>query len=527
MRFSRRATLGSRCERCKWSGGGRERKLGLDVTIGIGRGRRLAGRRRILAAAAAKRHAEGDCAGRVQQRARHHQAAHEHEGRERSDHDGRQLLRISRHARDRGARNHPRVGRRGIEGAARAGLAVFGEIRFQQIALRFGLPLERAQLHVVLVGGDRLALELVEGHELGGDAGVGELGVVLERARQDLGLFPDLLVEVGDLRPQFLDARMVAKQRGGLLGKLRAQRHALLGKPSDQLGIDDVGGFDRLAGLEHVADELGLGLGVGLLRARGGELGVEVAELLHRQRGVVGADQKVRFGAERLDLGIGLGDLLAHGLDFAGEPLAGAARLVLLGFLLALQISVGDGVGDFRGELGIFRQEIDENDARLLHRKDGEPVVIGFQHALFRRHRQRIFDDAEEAEEPLGQRDSAQRRIEFRQLVELELGDDFGGEIARENELDLAGHRLLIDHAAVDDILVGIGAQEDVVAADDEHARLGLIFRRDHQHHAEGDQGDDDGRAQDGVALLPKRGAEARQIEIGVDELPAQRGPRR
>ena len=79
----------------------------------------------------------------------------------------------------------------------------------------------------------------------------------------DFGFVSDLLVEVGDLRPQFLDARMIVEQRGGLLGKLRPQRHALLGQPADQLGIENVGGFDRLAGFQHVADQLGLGLGVG------------------------------------------------------------------------------------------------------------------------------------------------------------------------------------------------------------------------------------------------------------------------
>ncbi len=41
-----------------------------------------------------------------------------------------------------------------------------------------------------------------------------------------------------------------------------------------------------------------------------------------------------------------------------------------LASLLALQVCVGDGVGDPRGELGIFRQEIDDDDARFLHRED-------------------------------------------------------------------------------------------------------------------------------------------------------------
>ena len=76
------------------------------------------------------------------------------------------------------------------------------------------------------------------------------------------------------------------------------------------------------AGTQHFADELGLGFGVGLLRARGGELRVDVAELLRRERRVVGADQEIGVGAERLDLGFGVGHLLAHGFDLAGEPFA-------------------------------------------------------------------------------------------------------------------------------------------------------------------------------------------------------------
>ena len=285
--------------------------------------------------------------------------------------------------------------------------------------------------------------------------------------------------------------------------------------------------FDRLAGLEHVADQLGLGLGVGFLGARGRELRVEVAELLHRQLGVVRPDQKVRLGAERLDLGLGIGDLLAQRLDLAGEPGRGIARLVLLGLLQARQERVGDGVGGARGEVRIFREEIDDDDVRFLHREDREPVVIGFKHALVRRHVHRVLDDADEAEQRFDQRDAADARIEFRQLVELELGDHLIGDLARHDQLGLAGHRVLIDGAAVDDVLVGVGAEEDVVAADDKDARLGLIFRRDHDDHGEGDQRHEDGRPQDRVARPPQRAAEAGEVEIGVDELPPERRPLR
>ena len=205
----------------------------------------------------------------------------------------------------------------------------------------------------------------------------------------------------------------------------------------------------------------------------------------------------------------------------------GAARLLLLGRLLTLEIGVGDGVGDARRELGILGQKADDDDARFVHREDAEPVVIGFEHALLRRHAHRVLDQAEDAENALDQRDAAERRIELAALAELQLGDHFAGEIARQDELDLAGHRFRVDHAAVDDVFVGVGPQVHIIAADDEHPRLRQIFGRDHHDHGERGQRDQDGRAQDPPFIPPQRRAERRYVEIRVDELPPQRRPMR
>ena len=210
---------------------------------------------------------------------------------------------------------------------------------------------------------------------------------------------------------------------------------------------------------------LALASRVGLLRARGGELRVDVAKRLRGERRIVGADQEIGLGAKRLDLRFGVGHLLTHGFDLAGEPFAGGACLLLLRRLLAHQVGLGNGVGDFGGEFRVLRQKVDDDDARLLHRGDLEPVVIGVEHALFRRHPHRVLDHADDAEHLLERRDPGNCRIELRPFAELELVDHLAGEIARKDELHLAGHRLLIDGAAVDEILVGVRTQEDVVAA--------------------------------------------------------------
>ena len=189
--------------------------------------------------------------------------------------------------------------------------------------------------------------------------------------------------------------------------------------------------FDRLAGLQHVADRLRLGLGVGLLRARGGQFGIDLAELLRGERRVVGADEEIGLGAEVLDLGFGILHFLPHRFDFAGQPLARALGLLFLGLALAQQITVGNSVGDPRRKFGILRQEIDVDDPRFLDRSYRQSIVIGVQHALFRRHAQRVFDQAEEAEHGLDRRHAGQRRIEFGTIAELELVDHLAGKITR------------------------------------------------------------------------------------------------
>ena len=95
--------------------------------------------------------------------------------------------------------------------------------------------------------------DLVEAGGQSLDAVAGDLGVVLELARQPLAFAAHRLVEFGDLGFEFLDARMLIEQRGRLLGQLRAQDHALFAQAADRFAIGDVGGVDRLARLDERA----------------------------------------------------------------------------------------------------------------------------------------------------------------------------------------------------------------------------------------------------------------------------------
>ena len=337
--------------------------------------------------------------GHAQQLAGRNRTGGEQQGRQRRDQHDRQLLRIGRGVRNGGARDDAAIGRRRLDILAGIRLAVFGEIGFQEIALRLGFALQRPQLHVLAIIRGRLLLQLVEARAQAVDPAAGNAGVVLQRAGDLAGFLAQLAVEIAKLGLQFLDAGMAVEQRRGLLGQLRAQRHPLLGHAPDRFGIEHFGSLDRPAALKHLLDQPRLRFRIRLQRAGVVELRVQLTHLLVGQRGVVGADEQARLGAEILDAGFGFRNLLAQIVDLAGKPLAGSLRLILPRVLLQHQITFRDRVGDARGKFGIARLELDDDDAGFVDRIGREALIVGFQHALFRRQRKRVASDADQGQQ--------------------------------------------------------------------------------------------------------------------------------
>jgi hypothetical protein len=150
-------------------------------------------------------------------------------------------------------------------------------------------------LHVLLIGQGGLPLELIQVGAHAFHTGAGDFCVIFERSRQQLRFGANLLFEVGNLRPQLLDARMAREQRRRLLGQLRPQGDPLFRQPADQFRIHRLRRLDRPARLQRLADQTRPHFGVGFLRARGSQLGIELRQLLRRQRRVVGADKQIGF----------------------------------------------------------------------------------------------------------------------------------------------------------------------------------------------------------------------------------------
>ena len=247
------------------------------------------------------------------------------------------FLRIGRLDGGRCARNDARLRRRGVDVVARGSLAVFGEIGFQQIALGLGVALERAQLHVLLVAARRASSP---GRGLR-SASPSCRRRAWRRCRAGApAARPRILicaVDLGDLRPQLLDARMLVEQRGRLLGKLRAQRMrcSIRRRMASELAMSEesIGLPERMSSRSCFARAS---------RSAFCPRAAAICELISvsccaRQRRVVGAGEQIGLGAVVVDLGFGVADLLAHLVDLAGKPGAGGAGLILRRRLLHLR----------------------------------------------------------------------------------------------------------------------------------------------------------------------------------------------
>ena len=116
----------------------------------------------------------------------------------------------------------------------------------------------------------------------------------------------------------------------------------------------------------------------------------------------------------------------------------------------------------------------------------------------------------------LQRRHALQHRIEFRQFGQLVLLDDVAREIARQHELNLAGHRLGVERRALF-VALAVRAQEHVFTAVDQDARFGLVARRDQVDGDERQHEREQRRDDDPAALARQRSTDQAQIEIASD----------
>ena len=210
---------------------------------------------------------------------------------------------------------------------------------------------------------------------------------------------------------------MLRQQRRGLLGELRAQGHALLGQPADQFGIGDVGAIS-IGCPEATASRISRArASASAFCARAADTWVLSSVSCWFDRLVLLLPKnRLELGAERLDLALGLRHLVAQLLKLAGQPFAGGARLILLRHLLERQVFFRDHVGDLRRQAPDRPTGIRSRSRATCRSRRPEPVVIGGQHPLLQRHRHRILEDADGAQDTDSGENSLQRRVELRQL---------------------------------------------------------------------------------------------------------------
>ena len=262
----------------------------------------------------------------------------EHETSERCDDDDRQHLREIGLLRIDGARDDAGIGRRRILVDARGGLAVAGEIGFEQLPLGGRFALQGIQLHRIVAGTGRIGLQGIELAEKLALTHLRDLGIVGEAGNDLLALALDLGAHIRQLCAQALDARMAVEQRSREIGNLRLKLRLRFLEALDDLRAGDIGQrVERTAVLQGGANVFSACLRRRLLAAYAGQLGGDIGELAADEGaagGRIAGLKQIGRGAVIGNLLFRLAHLFAQVGDFRLQPAGGLGIGVELGAAL-------------------------------------------------------------------------------------------------------------------------------------------------------------------------------------------------
>ena len=341
-----------------------------------------------------------------------------------------------------------------------------------------------------------------------------DLGLVVEAREDLLRLRLDLPADTLKLRAKSPEARMVLEQHGRLVGNLRLDVRLGLLQPLDDLRTDDVRQRVRRATrLQCGADVLGPCLGIGAFAPDTGKLGRDVVQLLGRETAALGGLEKAGLGPVVRDLALGLADPFRQGGDLGLQPLRRFRLGVQLGTALDGQVDFRHLVGDGCRKLRIMGGEFDRDDARVLDRIDPELLPEFADHPFLGRDRQRVLGQAEQHEGAGKQRMSV--RVELGDLVQLEVTGDLLDQVARLEDLRLAGNV-----EGVEDGVVGGGGRLGGIqvgrAGFDQDPRLSPEARRHHGRHRKRKSRRERGRTQQTAPVPPDGGEKPPQVDIRI-----------
>ena len=170
------------------------------------------------------------------------------------------------------------------------------------------------------------------------DAAAGNAGVVFQRAYRLFRGFAQLRFKVGELRMEFLHSRMAGQKRARLQRHLCAKIDALLRNPPDQFVVRDIGDIADAALPDHVANDAGFRLRVGLRGACRRELRVDLGELLICDRRVVGADIETGFRTESFGTRLGVREPDFQVGELGRQRRCRDTRIFALGACLGVEI---------------------------------------------------------------------------------------------------------------------------------------------------------------------------------------------